>query len=187
MENATIIIIIILVITIGLIWYNHRTPYMETMVDNSMGYPTENSFGSPTEMSYYKKQNMMRYNTPARPINKTPAYKTPAYKFPNQGQSLKRHKFYLFYSQNCGACKNFKPIWDEFKSTNDNSKFSGSNPFVDAVAIDVDDDKNLPLVKKYGINSVPTMYFDNKKYQGAHNLQSIKNFVNNSTPEITRQ
>lgn len=52
----------------------------------------------------------------------------------------------LFFTDWCKYCKEFKPTWNKLKARNSNVKF-----------VEVDGDKQAELLKKYGVQSFPTV------------------------------
>ena len=60
--------------------------------------------------------------------------------------------FILFFEQWCGACKNFKPIWNEFKRVT-NTKH-----------VNIVESNDANAMNKYGIDGIPSvLYFNNNK------------------------
>jgi len=158
MDNITIIIIIILIIAIGLIWYNHRTPYVEGMAPSPDSpvdpYPTDLPAYDPNVLPPSGEIPSHGYNTPS-----------------------KRFVLYLFYSPRCGASREILPVWKNVVDRISNSRF------VDVVSVDVDDPTNKKLTFHYGIEDVPTIIFSGNRgtieYTGPRDPQKILDFVRN--------
>jgi thiol-disulfide isomerase/thioredoxin len=82
----------------------------------------------------------------------------------------------LFYSNGCGFCKQFKPIWDEFVDKNNNLQINL-----------VETDDNV-LMNKYEISGVPTIkYIDGNKiieYNGSRTEDGLLKFVKSMSNKI---
>lgn len=81
-----------------------------------------------------------------------------------------------FWAPWCGPCKVVTPIVEELK------KEYKDNKEVEIITANVDDEKNLEVVKKYDIRSVPTIFFikDDKKIDsivGLTTKDKIKNII----------
>jgi len=63
-------------------------------------------------------------------------------------QGINMIKVYDFYADWCNPCKRLAPIFDDLKK---------ENPNVVVEKINVDEEKNIDLMEKYNIKSIPTV------------------------------
>jgi len=83
----------------------------------------------------------------------------------------------LFYANWCGACKQFKPTWNEFKK---NNKLN-----IDIIDIDCDQKENEGLCKSQNIVGYPTVIYYNSKgdkiqeFDMERTVDGLKKFVEN--------
>ncbi len=78
---------------------------------------------------------------------------------------LNKNKLYLFYSNNCSHCKNFKPSWEKIKNEKINTE-------------EIDCDINNDKCNKYNIQAYPTILKENifgfiTEYKGDRSISDI--------------
>ena len=92
---------------------------------------------------------------------------------------------YYHYNPNCGACKNFTPVWNEISNKLQNI------PGISVRAIDSTRPENETLTFYYNITQTPTIILvtpnKNIEYTGDRNAADIYDFIINSLNEHARQ
>lgn len=90
-------------------------------------------------------------------------------------ESKKEPTFVYYYKPWCKYCKAFMPVWDSFVKAN------ASDFTMEFAKINIDDDANKSLAKKYGINSVPTLILHkngkNTVFKGERSPENLKKFL----------
>lgn len=84
---------------------------------------------------------------------------------------------YLFLAEWCPHCKNFKPEIPALEA-------AAADKRVQVKVIDIDLEENKPLVAKMGVNSFPTIKYEDPSgevftFSGSRNADSIMQFVEN--------
>lgn len=89
----------------------------------------------------------------------------------------KRFTLYNFYSPNCGASKQFEPIWQRI------TKFLEKSRFIDVVSVNVDSPENERKAFYFGIEYLPTIVLVTPrrtiKYDGQRDPEKINTFIQN--------
>lgn len=79
----------------------------------------------------------------------------------------------LAYSDSCPHCRNFKPIWNQFKNKYQN--------VIDIREVDTQNPKEAKIAQELGVRSIPKIYLLNngKKhvFEGERNLANLEKFV----------
>lgn len=88
---------------------------------------------------------------------------------------------YMFYSNNCVHCANFKPVWENVKA-----KFS-NNANINFVDVDCNNPANENICFYYNIKTTPVLILvtpnKNIEFNGARTVDAISNFITNNISE----
>lgn len=92
-------------------------------------------------------------------------------------ESASAGTIYLFLAEWCPHCKNFKPEIPALEA-------AAAGKGVQVKVIDIDLEENKPLVAKMGVNSFPTIKYEDASgevftFSGTRNADSIMSFVEN--------
>jgi thiol-disulfide isomerase/thioredoxin len=78
----------------------------------------------------------------------------------------------LYYSQWCGHCKNFKPIWDEFCKTNTNTNVSTHS-------VDCENNQCPDYIKGYPTVMLYKQNGQKITFSGQRTVEELRKFISN--------
>lgn len=106
---------------------------------------------------------------------------------------MDKYKIKLFYADWCGHCRNFKPIWTEFKNflkVNPNLK-DKDNKSISIVTEEFDDSNNMEATLEK-VEGFPTIIvykntIERDVYNGERTLNGLKKYFNLSTDSLNQK
>lgn len=175
--NNEILICILLLIVISYLQNKLNNTTVETPAETPVEAPIEKPIVKPIEKP--AKKPVIAEHVPEQtlsvPERKIPKVKSISFENINDINKIvpNKLKFVLYFAHWCGHCKNFLPIWKEFKKNN-------TNPNLEISEVDCEADSET--CNNNNINGFPTVILykngQSHEYSDERSINALNTFVN---------